>query len=211
MKSFLCLWNLFFYVGICSFKEGLRTFFEGDPYVTYKVPKCVSDDWFWCLGPIRTCSNHFRHRWITLGSIFHCHTCEDSMSKWADLSVCKAFISNSLINGLQTLKSEHFDTESSQVWQWKIDPHNPTVSKMVWTCPNRSQTSKLIIGNTFWTSVSDMTTTFKKLPQPFPLKTFPRYFLNAFQWSFSQVPLNFLWGFLKLTTCQKVEFCSFNS
>ena len=72
--------------------------------------------------------------------------------------------------GLKTLKSEHFDTESSQVWQWKIDPHNPTVSKMVWTCPNRSQTSKLIIGNTFWNSVSDIRITFKKSPQTPPLK-----------------------------------------
>ena len=101
-----------------------------------------------------------------LGSIFHCHICEDFVSKWADLSVCKAFISKSLIKGLQTLKSAHFDTESSQVWQWKIDPHNPTVSKMVWTCPNRSQISKLIIGNTFWNSISDIRITFKKAAQP---------------------------------------------
>ena len=99
-----------------------------------------------------------------LGSIFHCHICEDFVSKWADLSVCKPFISNSLIKGLKTLKSEHVDTESSQVWQWKIDPHNPTVSKMVWTCPNRSQTSKLIIGNTFWNSISDIRINFKKFP-----------------------------------------------
>ena len=26
------------------FKGELGVFFEGDPYVTYKVPKCVSDD-----------------------------------------------------------------------------------------------------------------------------------------------------------------------
>ena len=103
-------------------------------------------------------------------SIFHCHTYEDSVSKWADLSVCKAFISNSLIKGLQTLKSDHFDTESSQVWQWKIDPHNPTVSKMVWTCPNRSQTSKLIIGNTFWNSINDIRIFFRKIPQTPSLK-----------------------------------------
>ena len=74
------------------------------------------------------------------------------------------------IKGLQTLKSAHFDTESSQVWQWKIDPHNPTVSKMVWTCPNRSQTSKLIIGNTFWNSISDTRITLKKDHQPPSLK-----------------------------------------
>ena len=104
------------------------------------------------------------------GSMFHCHNYEDFVSKWAYLSVCKDFISNSLMKGLQTPKSDHFDTESSQVWQWKIDPHNPTVSKMVWTCPNRSQTSKLIIGNTFWNSISDIRITFKKLPQTLSLK-----------------------------------------
>ena len=27
-----------------SLKEGVGEFFEGDPYVTYRVPKCVSDD-----------------------------------------------------------------------------------------------------------------------------------------------------------------------
>ena len=47
-----------------------------------------------------------------LGSIFHCHICEDFVSKWADLSVCKAFISNSLTKGLQTLKYAHFERES---------------------------------------------------------------------------------------------------
>ena len=88
----------------------------------------------------------------------------------AFVSVGKAFTSKSLTKALQTLKSDHFDTESSQVWQWKIDPHNPTVSKMVWTCPNRSQTSKLIIGNTFWNSISDIRITFKKCPQPPSLK-----------------------------------------
>ena len=108
-----------------------------------------------------------------LGSIFHCHICEDFVSKWADLSVCKAFISKSLIKTLQTLKSAHFDTKSSQIWQWKIDPSNPTVSKMVQTCPNRSQTSKLIIRNTFWTSISDIRITLKKYPHP-PLKKFPQ-------------------------------------
>ena len=25
-------------------RKGLGKFFEGDPYVTYRVPKCVSDD-----------------------------------------------------------------------------------------------------------------------------------------------------------------------
>ena len=101
-----------------------------------------------------------------LGSIFHCHVCEDFVSKWADLSVCKAFISKSLIKALQTLKSAHFDTKSSQIWQWKIDPSTPTVSIMVQTCPNRSQTSKLIIRNTFWTSINLIKVTLKKVTQP---------------------------------------------
>ena len=105
-----------------------------------------------------------------LGSIFHCHICEDFVSKWADLSVCKAFISKSLIKALQTLKSAHFDTKSSQICQWKIAFHNPTVSKMVRTCPNRSQTSKLIIRNTFWTPISDIRITLKKAAQSPPLK-----------------------------------------
>ena len=61
----------------------------------------------------------------------------------------------SLIKALQTLRCADFDTKSSQICQWKIDFHNPTVSKMVRTCLNRSQTSKLIIRNTFWTSISD--------------------------------------------------------
>ena len=47
---------------------------------------------------------------------------------WADLRFCKALISNYLIEALQTLKSAHFDTQSLQIWQWKIDSHNPTVS-----------------------------------------------------------------------------------
>ena len=33
----LKLWEFFL-------RGGLREFFEGDPYVTYRVPKCVSDD-----------------------------------------------------------------------------------------------------------------------------------------------------------------------
>ena len=37
--------------------------------------------------------------------------------KGADLSVCKAFIRNLLIKALQTLKSAHFDRESSQIWE----------------------------------------------------------------------------------------------
>ena len=96
------------------------------------------------------------------GSIFHC------------LSVCKTFIRELLIKALQTLKSSHFDTKSSQIWQWKIDPSNPVVSKMVQTCPNRSQTSKLIIRNTFRTSISDIRITFEKPPQPPSLKKIPR-------------------------------------
>ena len=95
-------------------------------------------------------------------SIFHWQICEDFVWKWADLSVCKDFISDSLIKALKTLKSAHFDTNSSQICEWKIDFHNQTMSKMVQTCPNRSQTSKLIIRNTFWTSVSDIRITLKK-------------------------------------------------
>ena len=102
------------------------------------------------------------------GSIFHYHTCENSASKWADWSVYKHFIRELLIEALQTLKSAQFETESLQVWRWKIDPHNPMMSKMVWTCPNRSQTSKLIIRNTFWNSISDIRITFKKSPQTPP-------------------------------------------
>ena len=30
--------------GNLFFKGVVRTFFEGDPYITYRVPKCVSDD-----------------------------------------------------------------------------------------------------------------------------------------------------------------------
>ena len=105
-----------------------------------------------------------------LGSIFHCHICEDFVSKWADLSVFKAFIRDLLIKALNTLKSAHFDIKSLQMWQWKIDPSDATVSKMVQTCPNRSQTSKLIVRNTFWTSISDIRITFKKCLQPHPLK-----------------------------------------
>ena len=49
------------------------------------------------------------------GSIFHCHICEILMSKGADFSVCKAFINKLLIKALQTLKSAHFDTKTSQI------------------------------------------------------------------------------------------------
>ena len=52
------------------------------------------------------------------GSIFHCNTYEDSMSKWADWSVYKHFIRKLLIKALQTLKSAHFHTKSSQICQW---------------------------------------------------------------------------------------------
>ena len=51
-------WEFFFLGG------GLSRFFEGDPYVTYRVQICVSDDSFWCLGPIGTCLDHYRHRWV---------------------------------------------------------------------------------------------------------------------------------------------------
>ena len=114
-----------------------------------------------------------------LGSIFHCHICEDFVSKWADLSVCKAFIRDLLIKALQTLKFAHFDTKSSQIWQWKIDPSNPTMSKMVQTCPNWSQTSKLIIRNTFRTSIRDIRITFEKAPQTPSLKKNSHMFLSS--------------------------------
>ena len=94
--------------------------------------------------------------------IFHCHICENFVSKWAYWSVCKAFRSKSLTKALQTLKSAHFDTKSSQIWPWKIDYNSPTVSKMAQTCPNRSQTSKSIIRNIFWSSIT--WTRLKKAP-----------------------------------------------
>ena len=99
-------------------------------------------------------------------SIFHWQIYEDFVWKWADLSVCKDFISDSLIKALKTLKSAHFDTNSSQICEWKIDFHNQTMSKMVQTCPNRSQTSKLIIRNIFWNSISDIRITLKKAAHP---------------------------------------------
>ena len=120
-----------------------------------------------------------------LGLIFHCHTCEDSVSKWADLSVCKPSRRELLISASQTLKSANFDTESSQIWQWKIDPHNQTTSKMVWTCPNRSPTSKLIIGNTFWNSISDIRIIFKNFLDP-PLQKFPSLKLKIRNYSTSK-------------------------
>ena len=67
----------------------------------------------------------------------------------------------------------HFHTKSSQICQWKIDFHNPTMSKMVQTSPNRSQTSKLIIRNIFWTSKSHIRITLKKDPQPPSPKKIP--------------------------------------
>ena len=121
-------------------------------------------------------SDRLRHVWTIFktvalrGSIFHCHICGVLVSKWADLRVCKAFISNLLIKALQTLKSAHFDTKTSQIWQWKIDPRSATVLKMVQTCPNRSETSRLIIGNISWASINDIRITLKKDPQTPHLK-----------------------------------------
>ena len=99
----------------------------------------------------------------SLGSIFHCHICKNFLSKWADFTVFKGFIRDLLIKVLKTLKSAHFDTKFQQIWQWKIDPSDVTVSKMVQTCPNRSQTSKLIIRNRFWTSITCTEVASKKL------------------------------------------------
>ena len=116
---------------------------------------------------------HARTIFDTVGlwkSIFHWHICEHFVSKSAHLSFCNAFMSNSLIKALQTLRCADFDTRSSQMCQWKIDFQNPTVSKMVRTCLNRSQTWKLIIRNTFWTSISDIRITLKKGPQSLPIK-----------------------------------------
>ena len=31
-------------LGISFLRGGMGQFFQGDPYVTYRVPKCVSDD-----------------------------------------------------------------------------------------------------------------------------------------------------------------------
>ena len=111
---------------------------------------------------------------VTVGlweSTFPCYICESFVWKWANFSVFKAFISKLLVKALKTLKFAHSDTKSSQIWQWKIDPSSPTVSKMVPTCPNRSQTSKLIITNTFWTSISDIRITLKMLT---PLKKYSK-------------------------------------
>ena len=81
------------------------------------------------------------------------------------------------------LKSAHFHTKSSQICQWKIDFHNPTISKMVQTSPNRSQTSKLIIRNTFWTSKSHIRVTLKKGTQNSPpLKNSPVIKYYHLQW-----------------------------
>ena len=116
---------------------------------------------------------HVRTIFDTVGlwkSIFHWHICENFVSKSAHLSVGKAFISNAFIKTLQTLKSAHFDTKSSQICQWRIAFHNPTVSKMVRTCPNQSQKSKLIIRNTFWTLISDIRITLKKWFKTLPKK-----------------------------------------
>ena len=88
--------------------------------------------------------------------IFQYQILTNSYPKMVDFRFFKAFISNSLTKALQMLKSAYFHTKSSQICQWKIDFHNPTMSTMVQTCPNRSQTSKLIIRNTFWTSKSDI-------------------------------------------------------
>ena len=101
-----------------------------------------------------------------LESIFHGHICEDFVSKWADLSVCKAFVRDLLVKALQTLQYAHFDTKSSQIWQWKINSNNPAVSKMAQTYPHRSQTSKLIIRNRFWTSITCTEVASKKLLDP---------------------------------------------
>ena len=45
-------------------RRGFGGIFEGDHYVIYRGPKCVSDDYLWCLGAIGTCLNNFRHRWV---------------------------------------------------------------------------------------------------------------------------------------------------
>ena len=47
-----------------------------------------------------------------------------------------------------------------------------TMSKMVQTCPNRSQTSKFIITNIFRTSISDIRITLKKISYPWPWKSY---------------------------------------
>ena len=114
------------------------------------------------MGPIGSCLKHFRYRWIVKSDFSLAYFAW----KWADLIVFKAFISNSFTKALKMLKSAHFHAKSSQICQWKIDFDNPTMSKMVQTSPNRSQTSKLIIRNTFWTSRSHIRFALKKAPHP---------------------------------------------
>ena len=124
--------------------------------------------------------------------IFHCHICEDFVSKWAYWSVCKAFTSKSLTKALQTLKSAHFDTKSSQIWPWKIDYNSPTVSKMAQTCPNRSQTSKSIIRNRFWSSITCTEVASKKLLETPHLKRIPLYTSNTTHLTFYRVFVSYV-------------------
>ena len=166
--------NFFFRWGVS------RSFFEATSVHIIEVQnmiRMINFDVWDRLGHVRTILDTVG-LW---GSIFHCHIYVDCVSNCADLSVCKAFIRELLIKASQTLKSAHFDAKSSQIWQWKIDPHNPTVSRMVRTCPNRSQTSKLIFRITFWTSITCTEVASKKLLGTPPLKKiFPPSY-----WSFS--------------------------
>ena len=154
--------DIFLHLGIFFREGGPRSFFEATSVHVIEVQnmiRMINFDVWDRLGHVQTIFDTVG-LW---GSIFLCHIYVDCVSNCADLSVCKAFIRELLIKASQTLKSAHFDAKSSQIWQWKIDPHNPTVSRMVRTCPNRSQTSKLIIGNTFWISITCTEVTSKKL------------------------------------------------
>ena len=112
-------WGSFFKVILMSFIEAQDIF----PMINFDV----SDR----LGHVLTIFKTVGLR----GSIFHCHICEILVSKWADFSVCNAFISKLLIKALQKLRSAHFDTKILQIWQWKIDPHSPTVLKWLKHAP----------------------------------------------------------------------------
>ena len=72
----------------------------------------------------------------------------------------KAFMRKMLIKVLKTPNFSHFVDKSCKIWQWKINFNNPKFLKMSQTYSNRSRTSKVMIRNIFWTSISDISVTF---------------------------------------------------
>ena len=52
-----------------------------------------------------------------------------------------------------------------KIWPWKSNYWDPTASRMSQTCPNRSETSYLMIRNTFSTSISHIRVSFKKVAE----------------------------------------------